>query len=96
MINGLMVSTETHSVRQVAEDFLRWRAARNKTIARKQAVKAKKVASKNTRGRPTSDIRDRAFEMFEGGVSVREVAGALDITYANAHYYKRAFAKGAK
>jgi hypothetical protein len=109
MINGMMVSTETHSNRQVAEDFLRWRANKNartektkrafagkkfisaeETSAISKAVNAKKPRSL---GRPKSAIRTQAKMLFGEGKTAAEVAQAMDISYANAHYYKRAFKK---
>jgi hypothetical protein len=34
-----------------------------------------------------------AFDMYHAGASAADVSKTLCITYANAHYYKRAFKK---
>ena len=41
----------------------------------------------------TSGKRKAAFDMYHAGASAGDVAKTLCITYANAHYYKRAFKK---
>jgi hypothetical protein len=104
MINGMMVSTETHSVRQVAEDFLRWREAQKAKKSKKKplytddqlagigkqimAQAATKVKSRKVRGK-----RKAAFDMYMAGASTKDVAATLCVSYANAHYYKRMFNK---
>lgn len=37
--------------------------------------------------------RSMAFDMYHAGASAADVSKTLCITYANAHYYKRAFKK---
>ena len=37
--------------------------------------------------------RTMAFDMYHAGASAADVSKTLCITYANAHYYKRAFKK---
>lgn len=107
MINGMMVSTETHSVRQVAEDFLRWREAEKAKKAKKKplysddelaaiglqicAQAEQKV--KTRKSSKSGEKRKAAYDMFMSGASVKDVAATLCITYANAHYYKRQFNK---
>ena len=102
MINGLMVSTETHSNRQVAEDFLRWRAKHNADLAARKARVAARKAKWEAEGKPAKTkrvpqagrrLRLRAFHLYREGLTAAAVAKELDITYANAHYYKRAFNK---
>ena len=59
--------------------------------------KTKTKAPRKTR--PKKGVADRkkvAFEMFEDGHGVSAVAAELDITYGNAHYYKRCYDKGVK
>jgi len=46
------------------------------------------IARKATGGK-----RKAAFDMYHAGASAGDVAKTLCITYANAHYYKRAFKK---
>ena len=46
------------------------------------------IARKATGGK-----RKAAFDMYHAGASAADVAKTLCITYANAHYYKRAFKK---
>jgi tRNA A37 threonylcarbamoyladenosine dehydratase len=46
------------------------------------------IARKATGGK-----RKAAFDMYHSGASAGDVAKTLCITYANAHYYKRAFKK---
>jgi hypothetical protein len=84
MANTDMVSTLTHSTAFVAKHFLEWRA-RQKLLA--DIVKPK-AAKKNNGG-----LRGAAFNMFTAGSSVKQVSTELNITYANAHYYSRAFKK---
>ena len=78
------VSTLTHSTAFVAKHFLEWRA-RQKLLA--DIVKPK-AAKKNNGG-----LKGAAFNMFTAGSSVKQVSTELNITYANAHYYSRAFKK---
>ena len=84
--NAEPVSTLTHSTREVAEHFLLWRE-RQKNI--KPQVKSIKVRAKKSNG----GLREAAFNMFANGSTPKQVSVELNITYANAHYYKRAMAK---
>ena len=78
------VSTLTHSTAFVARHFLEWRA-RQKLLA--DIVKPK--AAKKTNG----GLREAALAMYANGLSPKEVSTELEITYANAHYYSRAYKK---
>lgn len=107
MINGMMVSTETHSVRQVAEDFLRWREAQKAKKAKKKPVYSDdefaaiglqicaqaKQKVKSKKSRKVRGKRKAAFDMYMAGASTKDVAATLCVSYANAHYYKRMFNK---
>jgi len=84
--NAMPVSTLTHTSREVAEHFLLWRE-RQKNI--KPVTKSIKVRAKKSNG----GLREAAFNMFAQGSSPKQVSVELGITYANAHYYKRAMAK---
>jgi hypothetical protein len=55
----------------------------------KQAA-AKVQKSKSNKG---GELRKAAFDMYMAGAPAGDVAKTLCITYANAHYYKRAFKK---
>jgi len=87
--NSEPVSTLTHSTAYVAQHFIEWRA--------KQKPRAHlAISSKGTTKRASkpAGLRAKAFAAFAAGVlSVKEVSALLSITYANAHYYKRAFNK---
>ena len=77
------VSTLTHSTAYVAKHFLQWRE--------KQKVKPApkvRVANKTNGG-----LKGAAFALYSDGYSAKQVSTELNITYANAHYYKRAMAK---
>jgi hypothetical protein len=109
----LGVSTETHTVKEVAAHFLIWRKLKGQKAKEPVAVMAteenlkkykrgpyeKTVApksSKESRVRvvPTGvSLKSRAFGLFEKGVDVKSVSAELGITYANAHYYSRAYKK---
>lgn len=102
MINGMMVSTETHSVRQVAEDFLRWREAQKAKQRKPKAsytddqlagIGKQIMAQAAAKVSKSSEKRKAAFDMYMAGASAKDVSATLCITYANAHYYKRAFNK---
>lgn len=105
MINGIMVSTETHSVRQVAEDFLRWREEQKAIKAARKpkrvlmsddqfaAIGKQIVAQAKAKTAKSAGKRKAAFDMYMAGASAKDVSATLCITYANAHYYKRQFNK---
>jgi hypothetical protein len=90
--NAEMVSTLTHTTREVAEHFLEWRKNLKKTNELKGLlvdITTKKVNKKKSNG----GLREAAFSMFANGSTPKQVSVELGITYANAHYYKRAMAK---
>ena len=61
-------------------------------IIAQAAKKAKPVHTNAIKARKNSK-RNTAFDMFHMGASAADVAKTLGMTYANAHYYKRAFKK---
>ena len=81
--NAEPVSTLTHSTREVAEHFLLWR----------ERQKNNKVVKVKTSKKSNGGLREAAFNMFANGSTPKQVSVELGITYANAHYYKRAMAK---
>ena len=98
------VSTLTHSTAYVAKHFLQWRENKMKVASASQSGGAPKVSTRKTpsnviipRIRATvssGNLRARAFAAFAvGTLSVKEVSAMLNISYANAHYYKRAYNK---
>jgi hypothetical protein len=102
--NSEPVSTLTHSVPYVAKHFLAWRENKMKVASASQSGGAPKVSTRKTpsnviipRIRATvssGNLRARAFAAFAvGTLSVKEVSAMLNISYANAHYYKRAYNK---
>ena len=82
------VSTLTHSTREVAEHFLQWRENLNKEKELRVVLSQIKTKKKSNGG-----LREAAFSMFANGSTPKQVSVELGITYANAHYYKRAMAK---
>lgn len=61
-------------------------------IKQAKAKTAKPVHTNTILARKNSK-RNAAFDMYHVGASASDVAKTLCITYANAHYYKRAFKK---
>ena len=100
-------NTIDDSVKSVSRDFIkknRPELLKKKVVAIKytddqlaeigteivQQAKAKvKAAAKPKKNK----LREAEFDMFKSGAPVGDVAKTLGITYANAHYYKRAFKK---
>ena len=84
--NSDPVSTLTHSTAFVARHFLQWRE-NQKT---RETVKriSKKRSPKSNGG-----LREAAFNMFANGSTPKQVSTELEITYANSHYYSRAYRK---
>jgi hypothetical protein len=80
------VSTLTHSTAFVARHFLQWREDQK---TRETVKRISKERSPKSNG----GLRGAAFDMFARGLTVKEVSTELEITYANAHYYSRAFKK---
>lgn len=88
-----IVSTLTHSPKQVAKHFIKWRASHGGSdvakvveLKPKQEVKAKAPSKSN--------LRAAVFAELEAGTALKAICAKFDITYANAHYYKRAWKKG--
>jgi hypothetical protein len=61
-----------------------------KQIVAQAEAKVKKAKAAKSKG---GELRKAAFDMYMAGASAGDVAKTLCITYANAHYYKRAFKK---
>jgi|MEHZ01.5.fsa_nt_MEHZ011361455.1_2 hypothetical protein len=95
--NSEPVSTLTHSTAYVAQHFIEWRAKQKPRVEINHDMMAHLAnSSKGTTKRASkpAGLRAKAFAAFADGVlSVKEVSALLSITYANAHYYKRAFNK---
>ena len=85
----VMVSTLTHSTREVAEHFLQWRENQKK----EQELRAVIADIVKPKKKSNGGLREAAFSMFANGSTPKQVSVELNITYANAHYYKRAMAK---
>lgn len=82
--NSGPVSTLTHSTAFVARHFLEWR----------ERQKLKKVVNRiQVKSKSNGGLREAAFAMFAKGSTPKQVSVELEITYANAHYYSRAFKK---
>lgn len=64
-------------------------------IIKQASAKVAKPVHTNTiiARKATGGKRKAAFDMYHSGASAGDVAKTLCITYANAHYYKRAFKK---
>ena len=50
---------------------------------------ARKLARKSDTDVGTNDLKTQAVNLYGQGLSAKDVAKALSITYANAYYYKR-------
>ncbi|MDA9002858.1 hypothetical protein N9J19_00650 [bacterium] len=88
------VSTLTHSTAFVAKHFLEWRARQKPRVEINHDMMAHLAnSSKGTTKKNNGGLRGAAFNMFTAGSSVKQVSTELNITYANAHYYSRAFKK---
>ena len=92
------VSTLTHSTREVAEHFLQWRENQNKkneSIIEDSDKELRAVLADIVKPKKKSNggLREAAFSMYANGSTPKQVSVELNITYANAHYYKRAMAK---
>ena len=92
------VSTLTHSTAYVAKHFLQWREKQKvkptqRVIPGAKAAMAKKTADKTGTYFANVGLKGAAFALYSNGYSAKQVSTELNITYANAHYYKRAMAK---
>ena len=83
------VSTLTHSTAYVAKHFLQWREKQKVKPTQRVIPGAKAAMKKKTNG----GLKGAAFALYSTGYSAKQVSTELNITYANAHYYKRAMAK---
>jgi hypothetical protein len=83
------VSTLTHSTAYVAKHFLQWREKQKVKPTQRVIPGAKAAMAKKTNG----GLKGAAFALYSNGYSAKQVSTELNITYANAHYYKRAMAK---
>jgi len=79
-----IVSTITHSPKQVAKHFIKWRAKQN-GVAVMSTPKEKPVTKRK--------LRDEVLYAYSNGMTVAEAARSFSITYANAHYYYRVYGK---
>lgn len=91
------VSTLTHSTAFVARHFLQWREKQmTKVNMLDRIAQTRETVKRNSKERsPKSNggLREAAFAMYANGLSPKEVSTELEITYANAHYYSRAYKK---
>jgi len=85
-----MVNTVDDSVKVVAAHFIT-KMLSPKKVESVKVVKTK--AAKKVTAKKVSDLRVKAFALFTDGKSAANVRDELSITYANAHYYKRAWKK---
>lgn len=83
-----IVSTITHTPKQVAKSFMQWRSKQKR---KSPVVKSVKVRDN---GGTKRALAKQCYDMFMSGASAGDVSKTLAITYANAHYYKRKFVKG--
>jgi hypothetical protein len=78
-----IVSTITHTPKQVARHFIKWRA---KNKPQQVSVRQRVAAVGN-------DLRSQAFSLFDQGMTAAAVAKQFMITYGNSHYYYRQWKK---
>ncbi len=81
------VSTLTHSTAFVARHFLQWREDQ------KLRETVKRISKERSPKKTNGGLREAALAMYANGLSPKEVSTELEITYANAHYYSRAYKK---
>lgn len=90
-------NTIDDSVRVVARDFMKkyrphlLKAKKKPLMSDDDFAKVGDAIMKQAKAK--SSLRSCAFDMYHAGASAGDVAKTLCITYANAHYYKRAFKK---
>lgn len=85
--NNEPVSTLTHSTAFVARHFLEWREKQ------RLGEVVKRISKERSPKKSNGGLREAAFSMFAQGSTPKQVSVELEITYANAHYYSRAFKK---
>jgi hypothetical protein len=78
-----IVSTITHTPKQVARHFVKWR---KKNQPQQVSVRQRVAAVGN-------DLRSQAFSLFDQGCTAAQVAKQFMITYGNSHYYYRQWKK---
>jgi hypothetical protein len=90
-------NTIDDSVRVVARDFMKKHRPHLLKAKKKPLMSDDDFAKVGTeimkQAKAKSSLRTAAFDMYHRGASAADVAKTLCITYANAHYYKRAFKK---
>ena len=95
-------NTIDDSVRVVARDFMKkyrphlLKAKKKPLMSDDDFAKVGDEIIKQARAKvskATGGKRKAAFDMYHAGASAADVSKTLCITYANAHYYKRAFKK---
>jgi hypothetical protein len=90
-------NTIDDSVRVVARDFMKKHRPHLLKAKKKPLMSDDDFAKVGTeimkQAKAKSSLRSVAFDMYHAGASAADVAKTLCITYANAHYYKRAFKK---
>lgn len=82
-----IVSTLTHTNKQVAKSLAAYLKRVRATKVSKPVDLAVKVGDNGT------SLRQQVFTMLDQGVAVSKISKQFGITYANAHYYKRAWKK---
>lgn len=87
--NSDPVSTLTHSTAFVARHFLQWRENQKK----EQDLRAVLADIVKPKKKSNGGLREAAFNMFANGSTPKQVSTELEITYANSHYYSRAYRK---
>lgn len=80
-----IVSTITHTPKQVARHFIKWRNTKHPKP--QQVSVRKRVAAVG------NDLRSQAFSLFDQGMTAAAVAKQFMITYGNSHYYYRQWKK---
>jgi len=78
-----IVSTITHTPKQVARHFIKWRNAKQPS----------KVTVRERVAPVGNDLRSQAFSLFDQGLTAAAVAKQFMITYGNSHYYYRQWKK---
>ena len=93
-----IVSTLTHSPKQVAKHFIKWRANKHLfdkgDVAPVKVIKSAPVKAVKSKPVQKDNLRAKVFAELDNGVQLKQICSMFDITYANAHYYKRQWKKG--
>ena len=95
-----MMNTQDDGVKAVAKDFVaKYRAPKDAPLASKlnddaiAQVGATIVTAARSKAPRVASKKSQARALFVAGNTAAEVASIMEITYANAHYYLRAFRK---